>query len=103
MCSGVTPLCDLVQVIASVQNQLTSERVNIIWLSKRFTGECREKERWFGTQYSREGVEGGGREGEGAAAANSCVVLATDLSCVHALINCSLYLQKFLQNGKQNG
>ena len=60
VCSGVTPLCDLVQVIASVQNQLTPERVNIMWLSKRFTGECHEKERWFGTQYSHEGVEGGG-------------------------------------------
>ena len=61
-------LCELhtlTQVIASVQNQLTPERVNIMLLSKQFTEECHEREKWFGTLYSCEGVCGEGGEGEG--------------------------------------
>ena len=52
-------------MIASVQNQLTPERVNIMLLSKQFAKECHEREKWFGTLYSCEGVCGeGGRGGE---------------------------------------
>ena len=49
-------LSSLTQVIASLQNQLTPERVNIMWLSKRFAEECHQREKWFGTLYSCEGV-----------------------------------------------
>ena len=56
-----------VQVIASVQNQLTPERVNIMLLSKQFTEECHEREKWFGTLYSCEGVCGEGGKGRGRA------------------------------------
>ena len=113
-CTAVTPL---VQVIASVQNQLTPERVNIVWLSKRFAGECHEKERWFGTQYSHEGVEGEGsgeegrggeRRGRGEEGVN-CSVNVGHRSivyipvCLHLLIYCFLCLQQFPWNGKQIG
>ena len=39
-----------------VTELLVPEKVNIMWSSQRFKGQCQLKEKWFGTSYSCEGT-----------------------------------------------
>ena len=46
----------LTKVITMVTELLVPEKVNVMWSSQRFKGQCQLKEKWFGTSYSCEGT-----------------------------------------------
>ena len=42
--------------IAMVTDQLTFANVNALWVSKKFSSECDQIEKWFGIKYSVQGT-----------------------------------------------
>ena len=44
------------QVIAMVTDLLVPDKVNIMWSSRQFKGQCQLTEKWFGTPHSIEGI-----------------------------------------------
>lgn len=48
--------CVCVQVITEIQELVTPEKCNIMVVSKLFSDQCKKKEEWFGTHFSREGI-----------------------------------------------
>ena len=52
----IVSICMCTQVIADIQELLTADNCNIMVVSKVFSGQCQEKEQWFGTLFSREGT-----------------------------------------------
>ena len=43
-------------IIAMLTDLLTFEHVNMLWVSKKFSSECDQKEKWFGINYSVHGM-----------------------------------------------